>query len=110
MARPADHSVRRAGARGVLTAYVFRDSLNLDAARRFVRYLNVSGGGTDGQFLFDAGNANQYADFDGGLAVAGATGISTYEADGSEFTVVQEKLTTPESRSWPTTSAAMRCT
>lgn len=98
-----------------VAAYVFRDSLNLDAARRFVRYLNVSGGGTDGQFLFDAGNANQYADFDGGLAVAGATGISTYEADGSEFTVVQEKLTrrlsrTPESRSWPTTSAAMRCT
>ena len=78
-----------------VAAYVFRDSLNLDAARRFVRYLNVSGGGTDGQFLFDAGNANQYADFDGGLAVAGATGISTYEADGSEFTVVQEKLTTP---------------
>lgn len=56
-----------------VAAYVFRDSLNLDAARRFVRYLNVSGGGTDGQFLFDAGNANQYADFDGGLAVAGAT-------------------------------------
>lgn len=78
-----------------VAAYVFRDSLNLDAARRFVRYLNVSGGGTDGQFLFDAGNANQYADFDAGLAVAGATGISTYEADGSEFTVVQEKLTTP---------------
>ena len=25
-----------------VTAYVFRDSLNLDAARRFVRYLNVS--------------------------------------------------------------------
>ena len=31
-----------------VAAYVFRDSLNLDAARRFVRYLNVLGGGTDG--------------------------------------------------------------
>ena len=59
-----------------VAAYVFRDSLNLDAARRFVRYLNVSGGGTDGQFLFDAGNANQYADFDGGLAVARASYIA----------------------------------
>ena len=78
-----------------VAAYVFRDSLNLDAARRFIRYLNVSGGETDGQFIFDAGNANQYADFDGGLAVAGATGISAYEADGTEFSVVQEKMTTP---------------
>ena len=26
---------------GAVTLYVFRDSLNLDAAKRFVRYLNV---------------------------------------------------------------------
>ena len=26
---------------GGITLYVFRDSLNLDAAKRFVRYLNV---------------------------------------------------------------------
>ena len=72
-----------------VAAYVFRDSLNLDAARRFVRYLNVSGGGTDGQFLFDAGNANQYADLQGGLAVASVSGLSLYDANGDELAVVQ---------------------
>lgn len=78
-----------------VAAYVFRDSLNLDAARRFLRYLNVSEESSDGQFLFDAGNSNQYADFDGGLAVASPTGIAAYEANGSEFALVQEKLSTP---------------
>ena len=84
-----------------VAAYVFRDSLNLDAARRFVRYLNVSGGGTDGQFLFDAGNANQYADFDGGLAVAGATGISTYEADGQIVEYGTRSRFIHAAKAWP---------
>ena len=75
--------------------YVFRDNLNLDAARRFVRYLNVSGTETDGQFLFDAGNSNQYADFDGGLAVASPSALTTYSKNGTQFTFTQEKMTTP---------------
>ena len=53
-----------------VTVYVFRDSLNLDAAKRFVRYLNVRTDSTGGSFTFDSHNANQYADLNGGLAVA----------------------------------------
>lgn len=81
-----------------VAGYVFRDSLNLDAVRRFVRYLNVSGTQEGGQFVFDAGNSNQYADFDGGLAVASGTGLSAYEAGGSETVLVQEKMATPAIR------------
>ena len=78
-----------------IAAYVFRDALNTDAVRRFVRYLNVSGSETNGQFLFDAGNTNRYADFDGGLAVASLSGVAAYAADGSEFTLTQEKMSAP---------------
>lgn len=52
---------------GAVTLYVFRDSLNLDAAKRFVRYLNVRTDSTGGSFTFDSHNANQYADLQGGL-------------------------------------------
>ena len=47
---------------GAVTLYVFRDSLNLDAAKRFVRYLNVKTDSAGGSFTFDSHNANQYAD------------------------------------------------
>ena len=47
---------------GAVTLYVFRDSLNLDAAKRFVRYLNVKTDAASGSFTFDSHNANQYAD------------------------------------------------
>ena len=61
---------------GGITLYVFRDSLNLDAAKRFVRYLNVKTDETGGSFTFDSHNANQYADLQGGLAVASISGLS----------------------------------
>ena len=37
----------------VVALYVFRDRLNLDAARRFVRYLGVQTDQTSGSFTFD---------------------------------------------------------
>ena len=83
---------------GAVTAYVFRDSLNLDAARRFVRYLNVKTDSTGGSFTFDSHNANQYADAGGGLAVASVSGLSLYDANGDEIAVVQAKLDTPAIR------------
>ena len=83
---------------GAVTAYVFRDSLNLDAAKRFVRYLNVRTDSTGGSFTFDSHNANQYADLDGGLAVASVSGLSLYDANGDELSVVQSKLDTPAIR------------
>ena len=83
---------------GAVTVYVFRDSLNLDAARRFVRYLNVRTDSTGGSFTFDSHNANQYADLQGGLAVASVSGLSLYDANGEETAVVQVKLDTPTIR------------
>ena len=80
---------------GGITLYVFRDSLNLDAAKRFVRYLNVKTDETGGSFTFDSHNANQYADLQGGLAVASISGLSLYDASGKETAVVQAKLDTP---------------
>ena len=80
---------------GGITLYVFRDSLNLDAARRFVRYLNIKTDETGGSFTFDSHNANQYADLQGGLAVASVSGLSLYDASGKETAVVQAKLDTP---------------
>ena len=74
---------------------MFRDSLNLDAAKRFVRYLNVKTDETGGSFTFDSHNANQYADLQGGLAVASISGLSLYDASGKETAVVQAKLDTP---------------
>ena len=83
---------------GVTALYVFRDRLNLDAARRFVRYLNVQTNKTGGSFTFDSHNANQYADFQNGLAVASVSGLSTYDANGEETAVLQAKLDTPAVR------------
>ena len=72
---------------GGITLYVFRDSLNLDAVRRFVRYLNVKTDETGGSFTFDSHNANQYADLQGGLAVASVSGLSLYDASGSDASI-----------------------
>ena len=83
---------------GAVTLYVFRDSLNLDAAKRFVRYLNVKTDSAGGSFTFDSHNANQYADLQGGLAVASVSGLSLYDANGDELAVVQAKLDTPAIR------------
>ena len=82
----------------VVALYVFRDRLNLDAARRFVRYLGVQTDQTSGSFTFDSHNANQYADFQGGLAVASVSGLSVYESSGKETAVVQAKMETPALR------------
>ena len=82
----------------IAALYVFRDRLNLDAARRFVRYLNVQTDKTGGSFTFDSHNANQYADMQGGLVVASVSGLSVYESDGTEAAVVQAKMETPALR------------
>lgn len=78
--------------------YAFRDRLNLDAARRFVRYLNVRADASGGGFTFDSHNANQYASMQGGLAVAAVSGLSVYDAEGEETGFAQAKLETPALR------------
>jgi hypothetical protein len=83
---------------GIAALVVFRDSLNLDAARRFVRYLNVSGTDTKGKYSFDAHSGNQYASYENGLALASVAGLSTYLEGGTEDVTVQVQLTTPALR------------
>lgn len=80
----------------VLTAvglFVFRKELHLDHALRRLKYWNASGGEI---YFFDAHNSNRYASFDGGLAVASAGGLSTYDSDGREAVISQSKLSLPE--------------
>lgn len=74
---------------------LFRDSMNLDSVRRWVKYMNVSEGGAYGSFSFDAHSSNCYAIFDDGLAVASVSGINTYDKNGEEQHVVQQQMTLP---------------
>ena len=83
---------------GVICLYVFRDVLNLDAAKRFLRYLRTSDEHASASFTFDASNANQYANFRDGLAVASTTGLSSYDKNGSEIAIVQTPMMSPAIR------------
>ena len=76
--------------------FLFRDELNMDALRRWVKYLNIRGDESFGTYTFDAHNSNRYANFDGGLAVASVGGISTYQEDGRQVAVSQSQLSLPE--------------
>jgi len=80
---------------GVVAAFLFPEALNVDAIRRWVRYLNVRDDGQEGLYTFDAHNSNRYANFDDGLAVASVGGINTYTQDGREAIVSQGQLALP---------------
>ncbi len=78
-----------------IVLFLFRDNLNLDAARRFVSYLNVSSSGEYGEFTYDFSPANAFCPYDGGLAVASATGVVTYSEKGTERQSEQVTLNLP---------------
>lgn len=80
---------------GGLAAYVFRDSLNLDALQRWVRYVNISEDSRTGRFVYDESNSNRYADLSGGLAIASATGLSLYDKDGVQTAALQTAMSVP---------------
>lgn len=80
----------------LVALYVFRDSLNLDAARRFVRYLDVKNSEQVERITFDAHSANQYADLDGMLAIGSVSGLRVFSVkNGDEITSVSVPMTTP---------------
>lgn len=79
----------------IVAAALFPDELNVDALRRFVRYLNVQTQEGGELFTFDAHNSNCYADFDGGLAVTSVGGLNTYDNRGRESIVSQGQLALP---------------
>ena len=79
-----------------VAAYVFRDSLNLDAVRRFVRYLDVKNQDASERITFDAHSANQYADLHGALAIASVSGLRVYSDKGDEQATVLASLAAPQ--------------
>ena len=80
---------------GAVAVFLFPEALNVDAFRRWVRYLNVRSDGQEGIYTFDSHNSNCYAVFDNGLAVASVGGMNTYEQDGREAIVSQGQLALP---------------
>lgn len=83
---------------GACAIYLFRDSVKLDAVGRFFKYSAASQTAAGSSFTFDSHNANQYADFDGGLAIATTSGLHVYRLDGEEAGFLQAKLDIPAIR------------
>ncbi len=80
---------------GAVAVMLFPDALNVDAIRRWVKYMNVRTDENGGVYSFDSHNSNRYASFDGGLAIASVGGLSIYTADGREAIVSQGQLSLP---------------
>ncbi len=80
---------------GAVAVMLFPDALNMDALRRWVKYLNVRTDENGGVYSFDSHNSNRYASFDGGLAIASVGGLSVYTSDGREAIVSQGQLSLP---------------
>ena len=66
----------------VLSLYLFREPLNLDAVGRLLRYTGTGASEEYGRYSFDAHSSNSYAAWDGGLAVASRSGLRTMDANG----------------------------
>ena len=102
-AKPKNSRLRRAAAFfSVLVlvvvcvvVYLLRDTINLDALRRYVNYLDVSSSGEYGEFSYDYSASNAYGSFASGLAVASTTGVTLYSEKGTEFDTVPVSLLTP---------------
>ena len=78
----------------VAALYFFRDTDDANASGE-----TVSAGTVEDAFSFDAHSGNQYANVNGGLAIASVSGLNVYNADGTERTVLQSAMTTPNIQS-----------
>lgn len=79
----------------VLTLIFLDEELNLDKVRRFFIYFTATDQEGYGQFSFDANSSNAYAAFDGGLAVATQSGVTTYAANGGEVGLSHAAMSVP---------------
>ena len=68
---------------GGCALYIFRDSINTDAMRRYFKYLNVTETDSAGHFSFDAHSGNRYAGLGDGLALASVSGVTVLDANGA---------------------------
>jgi len=79
----------------VLAVIMFPGELNIDAIRRWFRYLSVRGNDTYGEYRFDAHNSNAYAALGDGLALASVGGLYGFDAYGNNLTVAQAQMALP---------------
>ena len=83
---------------GVCALILFRGSLNLDAVRRYLKYLSVTETSHEGKFSYDAHSGNCYAGFGDGLALASVSGVTLFDKDGAEAASVQMTTALPALR------------
>ena len=76
--------------------FLFQESLNFDALRRWVKYFNIRDEGTEDLYLFDAHNSNRYGTAGSGLAVASVGGLVYYQDNGTERFSLQNQLSLPQ--------------
>ena len=79
----------------VVAVSVFSGGFHLDSLRRWVKYMNVDEE-TNGVYSFDAHSSNRYASFDGGLALASVSGLSTFDESGAERFLIQQQMNLPQ--------------
>ncbi len=83
---------------GGCALYIFRDSINTDAMRRYFKYLNVTETDSTGHFSFDAHSGNRYAGLGDGLALASVSGVTVFGANGAEQAALQMPMSLPSLR------------
>lgn len=81
----------------LLVCILFYEQLNLDAARRWFKYLAVRNDETFGVSTFDAHSSNDYTLLGDGLAVTSVGGMQTFSDDGSDSGHYAVSLTEPVS-------------
>ena len=79
----------------VVAIIVLRDRINLDAAQRWLKYLNVSDASEAGTFSYDAHTSNRYANVSDGLVVASSAGVSVFSDSGKLLCEHQMPMKTP---------------
>ena len=74
---------------GVAASLIFPKLFNTDSVVRFFRYMGLKDRKNYGVISFDAGSANGYAAFGGGLLVSGEGGMIVYDLEGEQKAFVQ---------------------
>lgn len=80
---------------GVAASLIFPKLFNTDSVVRFFRYMGLKDRKNYGVISFDAGSANGYAAFGGGLLVSGEGGMIVYDLEGEQKAFVQASFPTP---------------
>lgn len=81
---------------GAVSLFLFNDELNLDGVMRRFKYIGAEDEEGFGSYSFDSHSSNRYASFDDGLVVASISGLTLFDENGMERSVVQQQIDTPQ--------------